>query len=303
MAIWAKRRGRTCSAAGSILASCSGSRVGASMPRSGSGSRVAALAVVVVAAAALAAEPAFGDQLLLDRARPPALRLAALVEEGAGDLEVDVEADQVDQLERAHPEAAAEADDAVDRRRVGDAVAEHPQRLQREGAGEAVGDEAGAVLGADRGAAHPLGRPRSSPPAPPRRSRSAATTSTSFISAGGLKKCMPTTRSGCGTPAAIAVDRAARRCWWRGSPRARRPRPARRRARASARASPAPPRSPGRSRPARRGSVAVSSRVARPLRPPPRSSARARRPLPAPRAAPRRRASSASGSGSWRTVS
>ena len=72
-------------------------------------------------------------------------------------LEVDVEADQVEQLERPHAEAAAEADDAVDRRRVGDAVAEHPQRLQREGAGEAVGDEAGAVLGADRRAAHPLG--------------------------------------------------------------------------------------------------------------------------------------------------
>ena len=35
--------------------------------------------------------------------------------------------------------------------------------------------------------------------------RSAATTSTSFISAGGLKKCMPTTRSGSGTSAAISV--------------------------------------------------------------------------------------------------
>ncbi len=32
-----------------------------------------------------------------------------------------------------------------------------------------------------------------------------ATTSTSFISAGGLKKCMPTTRSGWGTSVAIAV--------------------------------------------------------------------------------------------------
>ena len=98
--------------------------------------------------------------------------------------------------------------DAVDRRRVGDAVAEHPQRLQREGAGEAVGDEAGAVLGADRRPAHPLGRPRSPRPAPPRRSSSVATTSTSFISAGGLKKCMPTTRSGLGTPAAISVTRS-----------------------------------------------------------------------------------------------
>ena len=38
--------------------------------------------------------------------------------------------------------------------------------------------------------------------------RSAATTSTSFISAGGLKKCMPTTRSGCGTPSAIAATRS-----------------------------------------------------------------------------------------------
>ncbi len=34
---------------------------------------------------------------------------------------------------------------------------------------------------------------------------SVATTSTSFISAGGLKKCIPTTRSGFGTSAVIAV--------------------------------------------------------------------------------------------------
>ena len=38
--------------------------------------------------------------------------------------------------------------------------------------------------------------------------RSAATTSTSFISGGGLKKCMPTTRSGFGTPSAISVTRS-----------------------------------------------------------------------------------------------
>ena len=158
MAIWAKRRRRTSLGGGVDLGQLLGVEGRApSMPRSGSGSRACAVAVLVVAVAALAAEPAFGDQLLLDRARAPALRLAALGEEGAGDFEVDVEADQVDQLERAHPEAAAEADDAVDRRRVGDAVAEHPQRLQREGAGEAVGDEAGAVLGPDRGPAHPLG--------------------------------------------------------------------------------------------------------------------------------------------------
>ena len=175
------------------------------MPRSGSRFAADVLAVLVEAAAALASEPAFGDQLFLDRARPPALRLAALGVEGAGDAEVDVEADQVDQLERAHAEAAAEPADAVDRRRVGDPLGQHPQRLQREGAGEAVGDEAGAVLGADRRAAHPPRRPRRSPSSASAEESAVATTSTSFISAGGLKKCMPTTRSGWGTPAAIAV--------------------------------------------------------------------------------------------------
>ena len=58
--------------------------------------------------AALAAQPAFPDQLLLNRVGPPALRLPALGEEGAGDAEVDVEADQVDQLEGAHAKAAAD---------------------------------------------------------------------------------------------------------------------------------------------------------------------------------------------------
>ena len=100
------------------------------MPRLGVGLAVRPVAVRVEAAAALAAEPAFADHPLLDRARPPALGLAALRVEGAGDAEVDVEADQVDQLERAHAEAAAEPADAVDRRRVGDPLGEHPQRLQ-----------------------------------------------------------------------------------------------------------------------------------------------------------------------------
>ena len=171
----------------------------------GVGLAARALAVLVEAVPALAAQPAFRDQAFLDRAGAPALRLAALRVEGAGDAEVDVEPDQVDQLERAHAEAAAEPADAVDRRRVGDPVAEHPQRLQREGAGEAIGDEAGAVLGADRRASHPLADLGRSPPARCSAESAVATTSTSFISAGGLKKCMPTTRSGSGTPAAISV--------------------------------------------------------------------------------------------------
>ncbi len=115
---------------------------------------VGTVAVVVKALAALAAEAARRNELFLYLAWAPALRLVALRVEGAGDAEVDVDADQVDQLEGPHAEAAAEAADAVDRLGVGDAVGEHSQRLQREGASEPVGDEAGAVLGADRRAAH-----------------------------------------------------------------------------------------------------------------------------------------------------
>ena len=210
LAIWAKRRGRIAVPAGSISASLWGSSVSSPVPfppcrdswcgvRRGLG-----VAVVVEALAALAAQPAFGDEGLLDRAGAPALGLAALGVEGAGDAEVDVEADQVDQLEGAHAEAAAQAADAVDRRRVGDSVGEHAQRLQGEGAGEAVGDEPGAVLGPDRGTAH-AHADRGGGVQRRRAESAVATTSTSFISAGGLKKCMPTTRSRPGTPAAIAV--------------------------------------------------------------------------------------------------
>ena len=50
--------------------------------------------------------------------------------------------------------------------------------------------------------ARPSSRVASSAASP---DRSPATTSTSFITGAGLKKCMPTTRSGPGTPAAISV--------------------------------------------------------------------------------------------------
>ena len=62
---------------------------------------VAPVAVAVVALAALAPELARLDHLFLNRARSPSLRMPALLVEGAGDAEVDVEPDQVDQLERA----------------------------------------------------------------------------------------------------------------------------------------------------------------------------------------------------------
>ena len=93
------------------------------------------------------------------------------------------------------------------------------------------------------------------------RGRSAvATTSTSFISAGGLKKCMPTTRSGSGTSAAIVGHRQRGGVAGEDRLRAAGRRPARRTARASAPGPRAPPRSPGRSRRARRGSAAAPTR-------------------------------------------
>ena len=116
---------------------------------------------------------------------------------------VRVDADQVHELERAHPEAAHQAHHAVDRRRLGDPLLGELQRLQRVGAA-AVDQEAGHVRRRDDVLAHRLaeraGRPQArSPEAAP------ATTSTSLITGAGLKKCIPTTRSGPGTPAAISV--------------------------------------------------------------------------------------------------
>ena len=69
-----------------------------------------------------------------------------------------------------------------------------------------VDDEARAV-----GAARPTCEPprRRTRWRAPRRVRSAATTSTSGIAATGLKKCRPTTRSGCRRSAAIAVTDSA----------------------------------------------------------------------------------------------
>ena len=125
-------------------------------------------------------------------------------------------------------------------------------------------------------------RPRWPPPASPRRSSSPATISTSRISAGGLKKCMPTPARGRSTPAAIAVTdseevlvastasgpqtsaSSANSC-------------------ASARGPPAPPRSRARSRRAPR---ARSTRFSRPA--PPRPRLRSSVPRSAPFARPSR---------------
>ena len=68
--------------------------------------------VLVEAATALPPEPSLGDHRLLDRRRPEpiGIRVAALLEtqlDRPSDREVDVEADEVDELERAHRGAVA----------------------------------------------------------------------------------------------------------------------------------------------------------------------------------------------------
>ena len=70
--------------------------------------------VLVPAAAGLAAEAPRRRLARGERRRAPARLAEGLVVERLRDLEADVDADEVHQLERAHPEAAAEAADAVD---------------------------------------------------------------------------------------------------------------------------------------------------------------------------------------------
>ena len=139
----------------------------------------------------------------------------------------------------------------------------------------------------------PMRRPTSVVASSARSEESAvATTSTSFISAGGLKKCIPTTRSG---PRRLGGDRGHRQRGGVGGEdrlRRRRPRPGRRTGPASARGPRAPPRSPGRSR---RGSATSPTASSRPpaasassalhisrFTPLPSDSTPARRPPPAP---------------------
>jgi hypothetical protein len=110
--------------------------------------------VVVVAAPALATEPAGGDHPRLDRVRPPARLAERQRGERLRHLEPGVDPDQVHQLERPHPEAAAEPVDAVDRRMVGDPLLEATQRLGGEGPAAAVDEEARPVGGEDDVLAH-----------------------------------------------------------------------------------------------------------------------------------------------------
>ena len=104
------------------------------------------IAVAVETAARLAAQEARIHQFLLHDGRREARVAVIGVEDGLRDGVIDVVADQVHQLERAHAEAAAVAHHRIDRGRVGGLFEQQAQPLRVIRTGHAVDDEAGRRL-------------------------------------------------------------------------------------------------------------------------------------------------------------
>ena len=240
---------------------------------------VRVVGVVVPAAPRLSAEPSGGHHPRLERARPPArLAEATARRTSCATSKPDVDPHEVHQLERAHPEAAAEPADAVDLLVRGHPLLEQPQRLARR-TGARSGSRGSRARRSRRSRACPSPRPsRGRPRAPARRSASAAITSSSRISGGGLKKCMPTTFSGCAAAPASEVTRIDDVFVASTVSVAADLREAARTARASARAAPARPRSRARTAARSSSESATRSRPAPAARP-----RRSQRPRSAPR--------------------
>ena len=185
--------------------------------------RVALGRVVVAAAVRLAPEAPGLDERALERVRPVARIAEELIEDRRADREVDIGADGVDQLERAHrkPDAAHRVVDGLDPR---PALADDPERLEVVRPRDAVDDEARGVRGDDRRLAEAPGE-QGDRIGHFRRVAGPAITSTSAISGTGLKKCMPTTRSGRRVTDRDRAPPTASSCSWPGSrrrPRSRR---------------------------------------------------------------------------------
>src|SRR3954447_6566229 len=72
-----------------------------------------------------------------------------------GGSQAHVEPDQICGAQRSHRMAVRELHSPVDRRRVGDTVLEHPDRLEAEEDTEAAGREAGRVADHDLGLGQP----------------------------------------------------------------------------------------------------------------------------------------------------
>ena len=126
-----------------------GLRVGRRRLLVGDDDRAVGRLVGVEAAAGLAAEHAGGDHLLEDRRRR-VQAVAALAVHRLEDLVRRVEADQVEQRQRAHRVAAAEAHRGVDVLAGGVAALVHRDRVVEVAEQQGVGDEAGLVAADDR---------------------------------------------------------------------------------------------------------------------------------------------------------
>ncbi|MNQ90828.1 hypothetical protein D3C85_1061820 [compost metagenome] len=117
-----------------------------------------ALGVAVETLAALASQTSAVHQFFLDQRRQEARVLVVSVKHRAGYGVVDVMADQIRQLERAHGETASLAHQRIQCRAVGRAFLQHPQALGVERPGHAVDDETRRRTGVHRFFAPGLGR-------------------------------------------------------------------------------------------------------------------------------------------------
>ncbi len=118
--------------------------------RRGGDGHLPSAVVAVEALAALAPQAAGGEHLAQQGMRTITRLLVVLPVDRLHHRQADVQPDQVEQLERAHAEAGALAQDFVDRRHRRHALAEDTQRLGAEGPSGMVDDEAGAVRGTHR---------------------------------------------------------------------------------------------------------------------------------------------------------
>ncbi len=186
----------------------------------GDGDRAVRAVVGVEAAAGLAAEHAGGDQLLEDRRRR-VQPVAALAVHRLEDLVGRVEADQVEQLERAHRVAAAEPHRRVDVLARGELALEHRDGVVEVAEQQRVGDEAGLVA-ADDGVLAELLDQRGHVLEHLRLGDHRADDLDEVLHRRRVEEVDADDPARVGVGGRDLGDAQRRRCWWPGSPRARR---------------------------------------------------------------------------------
>src|SRR5438445_2524586 len=171
------------------------------------GGQSAGRLVAVEAAAALPAEQPCVTHRDEARWRCHPL-LARLLVERLARVHVHVDADQVDELARTQRPPGAVLHPGVEILDGNACLVEHADAVVQQGDQHAVDDEARRVEAADRMLAELLAQRVRALEASSEDS-SARTISTSGINGAGLKKCMPTTRSGVEIAEAISVTESA----------------------------------------------------------------------------------------------